>query len=172
VDSSGKEGNNTSRNPAISGDGRYIAFESSASNLVSGDTNSASDIFRHDTQTGDTIRVSVDSNGNQTESENSNSPAISDNGRIVSFYSSAGNLVSGDSNYWEDIFIHDTQTGKTVMVSVDSSGNQANARSVFAEISADGRYVVYYSEADNLVHENDTNGVDDAFRVDVTALPH
>lgn len=171
VDSGSIQGNNPSYRPVISADGRYIAFESSASNLVSGDSNVAYDIFRHDTTTGDTIRVSVDSAGNQSSSmDNSNHPAISDDGRYVVFDSSATNLVSGDTILGADVFMHDTQTGDTNHVSVDASGIAANGVSVFPEISADGRYVVYYSAADNLVSE-DGNSVDDAFRVDVTALP-
>ena len=138
---------------------------------MSGDTNVAYDIFLHDTQTGDTTRLSVDSAGGESSfMENSNHPAISDDGRYVAFDSSATNLVSGDSNVVSDIFVHDTQTGATTRVSVDATGTQANGASVFPEISADGRYVVYYSAADNLV-SGDTNGINDAFRVDVTALP-
>jgi Tol biopolymer transport system component len=171
VDSSGTEGNNPSHNPAISADGRYIAFDSAASNLVSGDTNVAYDIFLHDTQTGNTSRVSVTSAGSQsTAYENSNSPAISDDGRYVTFFSNASNLVSGDSNVASDIFVHDTQTGATTRVSVAAASTQASGASVFPEISADGQYVVYYSAADNLVN-GDTNGLDDAFRVDLSALP-
>ena len=171
VDSSGIESNNPSRNSTISADGRYVAFEASASNLVGGDTNSANDIFVRDTIGNTTTRVSVASDGTQSNlMENSNYPAISDDGRYVTFYSSASNLVTGDSNVVSDIFLHDRQTGATIRVSVDSAGTQTNGASVFPEISADGRYVVYYSAADNLVSV-DSNGVDDAFRVDVTALP-
>ncbi len=171
VDSSGNQGTNPSRKPTISADGQFVAFESSANNLVSGDTNVAYDIFVRDTVGDTTTRVSVASDGTQsTDYENSNSPAISDDGRYVTFYSNATNLVTGDSNMVSDIFRHDRQTGDTTRVSVDAAGTQANGASVFPEISADGRYVVYYSAAGNLV-SGDTNGVDDAFRVDVTALP-
>lgn len=171
VDSSGNQGTNPSRKPTISADGQFVAFESSANNLVSGDTNVAYDIFVRDTVGDTTTRVSVASDGTQsTDYENSNSPAISDDGRYVTFYSNATNLVTGDSNMVSDIFRHDRQTGDTTLVSVDAAGTQANGASVFPEISADGRYVVYYSAAGNLV-SGDTNGVDDAFRVDVTALP-
>lgn len=171
VDDSGTQGTNPSRKPSISVDGQFVAFESSANNLVSGDTNVANDIFVRDTAGTTTTRVSVVTGGTQSSDyENSNSPAISDDGRYVSFYSYATNLVAGDSNVVSDIFLHDRQTVTTTRVSVDATGTEADGAGVFPEISADGRFVVYYSSATNLV-TGDTNGIDDAFRVDVSALP-
>ena len=161
VDSAGNQGNGGSYSPSISGDGRYVAFHSCASNLVSGDTNLWDDIFVHDRQTGVTTRVSVDSAGNQGN-RYSNNPCISADGRYVAFYSKATNLVSEDTNGWEDIFVHDRQTGDTTRVSVDSAGNQANERSYVPWISADGRYVTFQSLATNLV-SGDTNGAWDLF---------
>ena len=163
VDSSGLESNGSSRNAAISSDGRFITFMSGASNLISGDTNAADDIFVHDRQTGQTARVSVDSSGNETN-EGSYSPAISSDGRFVAFSSYATNLVSGDTNGLIDIFVHDRQTGQTTRVSVDSSGFEANGESAEhpVEISGDGRFVAFSSDATNLVN-GDTNGVTDVF---------
>jgi Tol biopolymer transport system component len=156
VDSSGVRGNSYSSCPAISADGRYVAFESYSNNLVSGDTNGWPDIFLHDMQTGMTTRVSVDSSGGQGN-DSSNCPSISADGRYVAFSSYARNLVSGDTNNASDIFVHDMQTGATSRISVDSSGAQANNSSYSQSISADGRYVVFGSNADNLISV-DRNG--------------
>ncbi|WP_125730857.1 beta strand repeat-containing protein [Microcystis viridis] len=138
--------------PTISGDGRFVAFVSEANNLVSNDTNSADDIFVHDRQTGQTTRVSVASNGAQTDSfRDSDSPVISGDGRFVAFVSRATNLVPSDTNSADDIFVHDRQTGQTTRVSVASNGTQANGDNATPSISADGRYVVFASSATNLV---------------------
>ena len=142
VDSSGLQGNNYSKTPAISADGRFVAFRSAADNLVSGDTNETEDVFVHDRQTGETTRVSVDSSGAQANSYSTN-PAISADGRYVAFTSFASNLVAGDTNELTDVFVHDRQTGATTRVSVDSSGVEANGESseYYVSISGDGRYV-------------------------------
>jgi len=161
VDSGGNEGNGQSYIPAISADGRYVAFDSLASNLVPGDTNDGWDVFVHDRQTGGTTRVSVDSAGNEGN-DYSGSPAITPDGRYVAFNSSASNLVPGDTNDGGDVFVHDRQTGVTERVSVDSAGNQGNGWSYEAAISAGGRYVAFVSSASNLV-PGDTNGDADIF---------
>jgi Tol biopolymer transport system component len=162
VDSAGAEGNGLSwLSAAISADGRYVAFESFASNLVAEDTNGSSDIFVHDRQTGLTERVSVDSADNQA-SGNSYSPAISADGRYVAFESWAGNLVVGDTNGVVDVFVHDRQTGATQLVSVDTAGIQGNGTSYEPAISADGRYIAFWSRASNLVPQ-DTNTAIDVF---------
>jgi Tol biopolymer transport system component len=141
-----------STSPAISADGRFVAFVSEANNLVPNDTNNGDDIFVHDRQTGQTTRVSVASNGIQTDSfRDSDSPAISADGRFVAFASSATNLVAGDTNSTDDIFVHDRQTGQTTRISVASNGTQANGNNATPSISADGRYVVFASSATNLV---------------------
>ena len=117
---------------AISDDGRYVAFASDASNLVSGDTNGIRDIFVHDRTTGETVRVSVDSAGNEANGA-SQQMAISGDGGHVAFVSTATNLVAGDTNGYSDVFVHDMDTGVTERVSVDSAGNEANgASSLFA----------------------------------------
>ena len=163
VDSSGAQANNYSRFPAISADGRYVAFESEASNLVAGDNNGTGDVFVHDRQTGATTRVSVDSSGVEANGS-SDASAISGDGRYVAFSSYASNLVSGDTNGMIDIFVHDRQTGQTMRVSVNSSGAQANDNSsdFHVAISWDGRYVAFQSDASNLI-TGDTNGVGDVF---------
>lgn len=164
VDSSGNEANNTggSGSPSISSGGRYVAFTSRATNLVAGDTNNNQDIFAHDTQTGTTTRVNVDSSGTEGIGGDSFNPAISADGRYVAFASRAYNLVADDLGVLYDIFVHDLQTGTTTQVSVDSSGNQGNDDSLYPSISTGGRYVAYSSFADNLVAD-DTNGTHDVF---------
>ncbi len=157
----GSEANDSSLFPAISADGRYVAFTSLASNLVPGDTNGVQDIFVHDRQTGKTTRVSVDSAGSEVNGI-SILPAISADGRYVAFTSFASNLVAGDTNGLTDIFVHDRQTGKTTKVSVDSAGSEANGFSLLPVISADGRFVTFTSFASNLV-AGDRNGVQDVF---------
>ena len=155
VDSSGNEGNGHSQDPSISGDGRYVAFSSYATNLVPGDSNGVQ-IYVHDRQTGATEQVSVDASGN-AGNDDSNGPSISGDGRYVAFYSDATDLVPGDTNGRSDVFVHDRQTGTTERVSVDSSGNQGSSHSLSPSISVDGRYVAFHSKASNLV-PGDTNG--------------
>ncbi len=163
VATGGAEATDSSSFPAISADGRFVAFESSASDLVGGDTNSANDIFVHDRQTGTTERVSVATGGTQATGGDSYYPAISADGRFVAFYSGATNLVSGDTNGKADVFVHDRQTGTTERVSVATGGTQATGGDSYnAAISADGRFVAFYSAAGNLV-SGDTNGTDDVF---------
>jgi len=157
VDSNGAQANNASFNPAISADGRIVAFESAATNLVSGDTNILRDIFVHDRQTGQTTRVSVDNLGAQATLGESFNPSITADGRFVAFESNATNLVSGDTNGRRDIIIHDRQTSQANRISVDNSGLQANRESSNAVISADGRFVAFGSAATNLV-SGDING--------------
>lgn len=137
VDSSGVEGNSFSNTPSTSSDGRFIAFWSVASNLVSGDNNDTADVFVHDRQTGITSQVSVDSNGMQGNGTSAGS-SISNDGRFVAFSSLASNLVSRDGNGWSDIFVNDRQTGTTTRISVDSSGVQGNNSSSNSSISGDG----------------------------------
>ena len=161
VASDGTQGNDGSVSSSISADGRYVAFYSYASNLVSGDTNGRLDVFVHDQQTGQTSRVSVASDGAQGN-HNSYFSSISADGRYVAFFSGASNLVPGDTDGWGDVFVHDQQTGQTSRVSVASDGAQGNHNSYFSSISADGRYVAFDSYASNLV-PGDTNGALDVF---------
>ncbi|MBM4051028.1 MAG: hypothetical protein FJ279_38515, partial [Planctomycetes bacterium] len=150
-------------NPAISADGRFVAFTSSAPNLVSNDTNNRTDVFVYDRQNGTVERVSVASdgtegNGHSTDVFSTVGPGVSADGRYVAFMSFASNLVAGDTNSAADVFVHDRQTHTTERVSVASDGAQANGNSLaltYADqhpsISPDGRYVAFSSEAANLV---------------------
>ncbi|MBI3927852.1 MAG: hypothetical protein HY319_20090 [Armatimonadetes bacterium] len=146
---------------SISADGRYVAFSSAATNLVAGDTNAKVDIFVHDRQTGQTTRVSVSSTGVESDGE-CEGCSLSANGRFVTFNSIASNLVVGDSNAMQDVFVHDRQTGDTARLSEDASGTQADGWSEFPVLSGDGCYVAFESAARNLV-PGDTNNYWDAF---------
>ena len=106
VSSAGEQGNDHSPSPSISSDGRYVAFDSHAYNLVDGDSNGFRDVFVHDRQTGQTTRVSVSSAGVQGNNRSIH-PSISSDGRYVAFYSAARNLVDGDNNGFRDVFVHD-----------------------------------------------------------------
>ncbi len=163
--SSGASANGTSQRPSLSADGRYVVFDSDASNLVTGDTNGEIDVFRKDRQTGTTIRISTDSSGTQGDDLSRVSSVTSD-GRYIAFSSEATNLVAADTNATGDIFLKDTMTDTTTRVSTDSSGTEANGHSGTTYITPDGRYVFFNSSASNLV-AGDTNGVDDVFRKDL-----
>ena len=226
VDSDGTEGNGYSTNPALSPDGRYVGFSSTASNLVVGDTNLWSDVFVHDRMTGTTERVSLAADGSEGD-QPSFSPSFSADAQLVAFWSTANNLVPGDGGDTTDVFIVDRSThaiewvsvpwngvpglnpgpysrpgmsadgrfvafggggdgivpgdqngvgdvfvrdrvlGTTERVSVGLGGGDANGQSIFASISADGRFVAFESEASNLV-PGDMNGVADVFVADRT----
>lgn len=152
----------------LSGNGRYVFFESEATNLVPNDTNGVRDIFRLDTQTGQVIRVNVNNAGNQATGGASNLPSANFDGSKVAFFSAASNLVSGDNNNASDIFIRDLNAGTTVRVSVDSSGNEGNFSSQNPDLNAAGDKVAFHSYANNLV-SGDTNNVADVFLRDLTA---
>jgi Tol biopolymer transport system component len=154
-------GNGNSNSSSLSGNGQLVAFESMATNLVAGDTNGLTDIFVRDMNAGTTVRVSVDSNGFESNDE-SYSPSISSGGRYVAFHSSATNLIPNDTNFYPDVFVHDLQTGTTEIVSIHTNGTMGNGSSSNSSISSTGRYVVFTSAATNLV-ENDTNNVVDVF---------
>ncbi len=160
LDSNGTPGNGTSHTPSISADGRYVAFASGATNLVTGDTNGRADVFVRDLVQGTTQRVSVATGGGQANAS-SDEPAISADGRFVSFDSEASNLFAGDTN-GEDVFVHDGLTGATEQVDVSTSGTPAIGISGQSTICADGRYIAFFSVASNLV-AGDTNGAPDIF---------
>lgn len=148
-------------NPAISTDGRFVAFESALVDLVPGDTNARRDIFVFDRQTATVSRVSVDSLGTQANGD-SFEPSISGDGRFVTFRSRASNLAAPDLDATDDIFLHDRETGQTRCISIDFLGGEADAISYEPNISEDGRFVAFWSQATDLV-PNDTNGWRDTF---------
>ncbi|HSX43192.1 MAG TPA: hypothetical protein VLF59_03840 [Candidatus Saccharimonadales bacterium] len=229
VDGSGNQGTNDSADSnsqvSMSQDGRYVLFSSSASNLVSGDTDNAADLFVKDRLTGSVTRVDVSSAGTQANiggdiwgrisadgkyvafesyatnfvsgtlpansvhyylhnmttgstdlidvgmggampntGGDSRSVDISADGRYVVFASGASNLVSGDTNSQQDIFVRDTKLSTTTLLSKADSGTAANGDSTRPSINCDGSMIAFSSQATNLV-SSDTNGVDDDFLV-------
>jgi len=172
VSSAGVLGNYHSAYPSLSGDGRLVAFESEASDLVPGDTNNANDIFVHDRSTGTTQRVNVSSAGEQGMGL-SESAAISADGRFVAFESGSNNLVAGDTNQSSDAFVRDLVNSRTERASLGDMGQQAMGAYWPAggpAISADGSFVAFGSDAANLV-PGDTNAQVDAFLRDMRASP-
>ena len=141
---------------AISADGRYVSFQAHFTNLVANDTNGFADVFIRDRIMGTTVRVSVDSAGNQQNGNSYFDTAISDDGRFVAFVSAADNLVAGDSNGYWDVFVYDVSTGAIERASVDSNGLEANGSSTKVSLSSNGYVAAYNSSATNLV-PNDTN---------------
>ncbi len=171
VSSNGDRGNGSSSadffsGPSISANGRFVAFASNASNLVPGDTNNAPDIFVRDLSTNTTTGVSVSSSGDRGN-RSSYSPSISADGRFVTFSSAATNLVPGDTNADNDIFVRDLLTNTTTLVSVSSNGARANGFSSLPSISANGRFVLFESDASNLV-PGDTSNSNDIFVRDLS----
>lgn len=162
VDSAGSAANSQCHDAAISRDGAVVAFSSFATNLVTGDTNNASDVFLHDTLTGQTTRVSVDSAGNQASSGPSTLPSVSADGRFVAFESAASTFATGDTNVSHDVFVRDRALGLTSCISLNPLGQPATGSSEGPSISADGRFVAFWSTASDLV-SNDTNGCFDVF---------
>jgi Tol biopolymer transport system component len=152
VDAAGVQGqgNNHSYSPSISADGKYVAFESIATDLVAGGTNGNVHIFVRDLVDRTTTLVSVSSTDVQGNGDSS-SASISDDGRYVVFESDADNLVASDNGLYSDVFVHDLQTGTTTRVSVNLAGDEGNGNSNAPSISGDGGSVVFQSDADNLV---------------------
>ncbi len=166
VSSRGGQANGESLYPAISADGRYVAFASLASNLVTRDRNARMDVFLHDTRTGETQRVSVGADGGEADSF-SFAPSVAADGSLVAFTSFATNLVAGDTNGADDVFVRDLAEQDTVRVSVGWDGSEAAGFSGGASISADGSLVAFWSEA--ALVAGDGNGVVDAFVRDLAA---
>jgi Tol biopolymer transport system component len=162
VSSGGIQGELDSYGPALSANGRYAAFHSRSDTLVPGANNGAHDVFLRDRRAGTTILVSVAASGLGSHQGDSYSPVISDDGRFVAYYSYAYNLVAGDTNGVDDVFVYDVLSGLNERVSVDSSGLEGNGRSLYPSISPDGRFVAFHSWADNLV-PGDSNGEADVF---------
>lgn len=161
-------GNGLSFSSSVSSDGRYTLFTSNANNLVANDSNDTSDVFLRDMLTGTTQRVSTDNAGSQANFASTVSffNGMSADGHKVVFISDADNLVASDTNAATDVFIKDIQTGSVQRISVAANGTEANNASSNAILSSDGRYVVFESDADNLVTD-DTNLSKDIFIKDL-----
>jgi len=156
VSSQGMEANAISTRPAISANGRFVAFESLADNLVFADTNFLSDIFVHDRLTGTTERVSVDANGFEGNGW-SEQASISADGHYVAFISAADNLLPNDTNGVRDAFLHNRLSGYTQRVSISSNGEQADGETSAAVVTPSSRTVMFISQANNLTAENNTS---------------
>ncbi len=150
MNTQGRDPNWSSYNPSITPDGRYVAFESGASDLVAGDGNGTGDIFVRDLVAGTTVRASVDTGEGDPDGV-SYTPSISSDGRYVAFWSYASDLVAGDGNGTADIFVRDLVAGTTIRASVDAGGGDPNDYSQYPSISADGGYVAFESYASDLL---------------------
>jgi Tol biopolymer transport system component len=158
------DSNGDSVNPSITADGRWVVFESLASNLIADDTNSASDIFAFDTQSNQLTRLSINDAGVAGDGHSFN-PIIAANGNFVVFASEASNLVAGDTNVTSDIFLHNLTTHTTQRIS--QTAMQTDRGSYHPSIDAAGKVIVFESDATSLV-ENDSNAVSDIFIKDLT----
>jgi Tol biopolymer transport system component len=163
VTSDGKQGTGESVRPAISADGRYVAFQSDAP-LQPDDTNKKTDVYLHDRVSGETTRVSIGPAGIEGGS-GSFSPTMSADGTLISYWSNASNLVADDTNKAGDVFVFDRGDGSTVRISVGAGEVQGDGMSSDPSMSPDGRYVAFWSGAANLVAD-DTNGKRDIFLFD------
>ena len=155
----------SSSNPAISPNGRVVVFDSDAENLVQNDDNAQTDVFIHVRRTKKTRRVSVTSNGGQASGGSSSHALLSRTGRIVVYESHAVDLVPGDGNAEEDIFVYDRRTKKTRLITRAPNGDDADGGSEDVGISSDARFITYESHAENLVG-NDDNTAGDSFLYD------
>ncbi len=167
--SDGTQANCLSRGTSISADGRFVAFESDATNLINGDTNDTADAFIHDRDTGQTTGIVSPINGSPAEGVLC---SISANGRYVAFQSPNSNLFQGDTNGQSDTFVYDRDTDDITLVSVTYDRQGSNGFANYPAISGDGLWVAFQSDATNLVPD-DTNNVLDAFiaPVDFDAPP-
>jgi Tol biopolymer transport system component len=152
----GGDADGASEGPALSSDGRYVAFASTALNLVPGENPAGAtrvwDVYRRDRAAGTIVRVSASVSGGKGDGH-SFAPAISADGRCVAFASHARNLISSDLDERADVFVRDLRTGTTQRVSVGLGGLEPTGDSLRPSISADGRFVSFESSAGNLVAE-------------------
>lgn len=167
VGAGGVEANERSVRPSISADGRYVVFESLATNLdgVVNENNNW-DVFVHDRLTGVTEQISVASGGVIGGEGASGEASISADGRYVAFMSNSSNLVAGDGNHVADVFLRDRVNNTTIRVSRDTGGQDANGASGQAYITGNGQWIVFSSVATDLVADDD-NGLGDVFRYEV-----
>src|SRR5438105_1522637 len=161
---SGDQGDQESASPSISADGRFIAFQSLASNLVPNDANASRDVFVRDRVLGTTVRASLSTLGLPGTGD-ALAAHISADGRFVAFWSAAPDLDPADTNFAADVFVRELAGGTTERISLAPAGIESNGNSTNPAISGDGRFVAFQSLASNLV-PNDTNNVSDVFVYD------
>jgi len=170
----GVVGNSFSTMAQVSGDGSIVCYMSTATNLVPNDTNNQWDYFVHDLTTRETTRISVSSTGEQANGGADcgcrvyKYPTVSYDGNLIAFQTNASNLAPNDNNELFDIYQRNRAAGTTVRVSVAMGNGDTNGSSFVRNGSPDGRFIVYYSTADNIV-PNDTNNVRDIFIRDMVA---
>lgn len=168
VSSAGVQADGGSSQPALSNDGRFVAFTSTATNLVADDLNALPDIFVHDRQTGETIRASVDSAGAEANGASANAGIGGAGNELVVFESTASNLAGLDANGTSDVFVRNRTAGTTAIVSVNPGGViSGNAVSQSAQITPNGRWVVFQSNASDLIAD-DFNALFDIYLRDLT----
>lgn len=148
--------------PCISRDGAFVVFKSTATNMVLGDINGMSDIFKYNLSNGDVDRVSVNSSNVQGNGD-SRTPSISEDGRFVSFLSSATNIAPFDTNGVMDLFVRDTELNLTYRIDLSTLGSQANAAMIQFAMSADSTAFAYCTNASTLA-DGDSNAAADVFR--------
>ena len=165
LSTAGVKGNAASLDPTMDRSGRRVGFASAATNLVEDDANGERDIFVRDVIKQTTVRVSVASDGTEADGA-SEKPSMSGSGRLIVFASHATNLVPGDTNGFEDIFLHDLASGETRRISLGLAGAEPDGDSSLPRISANGRYVAFLSLARNLIAQTDFP-TRDAFVVDL-----
>lgn len=151
VAADGSDGNGNSNFPALSADGRYVVFQSDASNLVVNDDNGSIDVFRRDLLTGATSLVSVNHDGTAPAAGFSTQAAISADGRYIAFQSTAADVVAVDTNFSTDVFVRDMQAGTTALVNVGPDGVDSAPEGAWdPALSADGRYVAFSKGANEV----------------------
>jgi hypothetical protein len=151
VRTNGTQGDDASRDPSISGDGRFVVYESLATNLINNDTNGRVDIYVRDRKKGKTKRVSVRSDGTESMDGQADDPVISGDGRMIAWEDSADDLAGAGNIDEGDIFIRDRKKNKTRRVSVSTAGVAGDDGSLSPAFSGDGRFVLFESDATNLV---------------------
>jgi Tol biopolymer transport system component len=182
--SAGIIGDGTSSAPAISADGRYVAYASTSTNLISGVN--GMQIYLHDREMGETTLISKNNSGSPVHGDGvSSSPAISSDGRFIVFASLSTNLGAAGGN--QQIYIHDRLSGvngTTSLVSKDSGATAGNGNSSTPSVNGDGRYVAFVSGATNLVggfsgqqiyvHDRNTgaNGINSLISRDNSGTPN
>jgi len=144
VSSLGAEAHGDSTDPSLSGDGRFVAFASTAADLITGDGNGTQDIFVHDQQLGTTVRISLAPDGSEVHGDSSE-PSFSLDGTHVAFSTTAADILPGDGNGKKDIYVVTLATGAVQRVTLTDSGGEVNADATAPALSGDGRFVAFYS---------------------------
>ena len=170
--------NGIARDPAISADGRYVAFQSGSTNLVTGPSAGSAGLFRRDRRTGTTIMVSVRPDGGAAKGASSQ-PSITPDGRMIAFVSTASDLVpetagriapAAVSRLASEVFIRDVDAGETVLISVSRQGRGATGRSIAPAVGGAGRFIAFSSDSTSLV-KGDENEAFDVFLRDLPPSP-